>query len=214
MPLQIDRRLNLVVPVDTGSGEIYVHSVPISRVVFERYFEEMSVAFARIYTAGHTPATASRVGAMMLRKIARESGTLDGPEGIEKGLFGEIRRLTNLVLPAAALPAPAGALPAVGWTTVPYEDAVRLGYVSEDDAAEVENILAFFTVASALHNRTELPEVLRMMSRSCGGQCTPLNCTDFAAGLTTSTSAENSGGPEKGALPVPPPAARRSLIPS
>ena len=44
--MKIDRRLNLVQPIETGSGTVYLHSVPLSREVWETYFLVLSKTYA------------------------------------------------------------------------------------------------------------------------------------------------------------------------
>ena len=130
----IDRKLNLVIPVDNSDGSVtYVHSTPISREVFERYFKIIARTFAEIYSGGYTVYSGPRVAALLLKSTAMDLGVWDGPTGVERGLMDEIRRLTNVVLPA----------PQGGWVTMPFVEAIKAGQINEDDVAEVDNALAF-----------------------------------------------------------------------
>ena len=94
--MQIDRSLNFVMPVERENGTIYVHSMPISRQVFEANFLPISKTFTRLYTDGIGTTSGPRVAALMLREVATEMGIADK---IERELFAEIRRLTNVILP-------------------------------------------------------------------------------------------------------------------
>src|SRR5215831_13634119 len=107
--VRISRSLNLVVPVDTEAGTIYVHSTPISRDVFERYYLVLSKTFAQIYQEGLAAIAGPRVGFLLLRDVAQNTrGTngapnaWEGTDGVANGLINEIRRLTNVIMPGPA----------------------------------------------------------------------------------------------------------------
>lgn len=187
--MKINRKLNLVIPVDRGDeGTIYVHSTPISREVFERYFLVISKTFAAIYTEGLGIAAGPRVASLLLRKVAEDMGGTDERaraaawEDVQNGLMAEIKRLTNVVVSGHG-----------GWTTLPFQEAVDRKMLDPDDASEVENALAFFTVASAMHKKSELPTILTGAASLWGGQIVSSNSTEFAASLPISTPDGNSG---------------------
>jgi hypothetical protein len=94
----------------------------------------------------------------------------------------EIRRLSNVV-----------ALGPKGWAGVPLQVALDEGTIGEDERAEVENAIVFFTVASLVHRRADLPAILDGASKLWGAQTTLLNATEFAASLPTSTKDASSG---------------------
>lgn len=197
--MKINKRLNLVIPVETGDDVLYVHSMPISRDVFERYFKVIGRAFNEIYGGGYSFYAGPRVAAMIVRDIAQSMGLWEGERGVERGLVGEVRRLTN-----CAVPADGG-----GWQTLPIQDAVTAGHVSADDMAEVDNALMFFTVASAMHKQTDLPGVMTAASRLWGGLVTSLNITEYVRSLKTLTEDENTG-----ATAMPPEAAAPKKVSS
>jgi hypothetical protein len=181
--MQIDRKLNLVIPVERDSGEtIYVHSMPLGREVFERYFLVISKAFATIYSEGLGFVAGPRVAAMLIRRVAEELKAWDGPEGVQVGLVAEMRRLSNVLAPGAR-----------GWETIPLQEAVDKGFINADDASEVENAIAFFTVASCMHRRAELRDVLEGSSKLWGAHITSLGCTEYSASLPTSTKDVTTG---------------------
>lgn len=184
--MKIDRRLNLVIPIDRADGTIYVHSAPISRPVFEQYFKVIAQTFSAIYTQGLGFTSGPRVAAWLLRDQATKAGVWDGEAGVERGLMNEIRRLSNVVVPSAR-----------GWTTIPFQDAVDGGSINDDDRSEVENAIVFFIVASSMHTRKELPAVLEGSTALWGAQTTSLNCTEYANSLPTPTATENTGGTVK-----------------
>lgn len=178
----IDRKLNLVVPVDSIHGALYVHSTPISRPVFEKYYSVIAKTFSTLYGGGYGVYAGPRVAALILRETAQSMGVWEGTAGVESGLVGEIKRLSLVLVPAAS-----------GWTYLPWDDAIREGKLSEEDAAEVFNALTFFTVASSMHTRRDLPGILSGASKLWGGLTTPLLYTEYAASLPKPTEAANTG---------------------
>jgi hypothetical protein len=182
MPVHIDKHLNFVIPVQGDGVTTYVHSMPIGEDVFDRYFLVISKTFAAIYNEGLGVTAGPRVAAKLLKRVATEMGVWDGADGVQTGLMTEIRRLTNVVAPGPN-----------GWTTFPFQDALGENYLSKGDVSEVENALVFFTVASAMHRRAELESILNGAGSLWGARVEPLNCTEFAASLTTSTATGSSG---------------------
>lgn len=180
--MKIDRRLNIVCPIQTDDGTIYIHAIPLSREVFEEHFLVISKTFAAIYGQGLNYIAGPRVAAMMLKKVAMELGVWDGANGVENSLLAEIKRLTNVLLPT-----PGGA----GWSLVTLYDAVRQDMLSAEDLAEVENTITFFICASAMHKRTDLASVLGGIERLWDAQTTLLNVTEFRSSLLTSTATDN-----------------------
>ena len=178
--MRIDAKLNIVIEVETDEGTIFVHSVPISRDVFERYFLVISKTFAAIISEGLSFISGPRVAAMMLKKIATDMGVWEGRDGVSNGLVAEIRRLSNVIIPTSS-----------GWKTVPFQDAIDKKLMNEDDIAEVEGIIAFFICASAMTRKTEIAAILDRM-QLWGARVTSLNCTEYAASLPTLTQGETS----------------------
>ena len=81
--MRIDRRLNLVIPIDGAAGRFYLHSMPVSRVVFEQYFLVLAKTFSAIYGEGLSALSGPRVAAMMLKRIAQRDGSWEGQDGVE-----------------------------------------------------------------------------------------------------------------------------------
>src|SRR3954465_11092498 len=94
--LRIDKRLNLVIPIETSIGTVFVHSCPIRREIFEKYFLIISKTFAAIYSEGLNVIAGPRVALMMLKQIAINANAWEGNDGVESGLLNEIRRITNV----------------------------------------------------------------------------------------------------------------------
>jgi hypothetical protein len=184
MNFKLDRHLNLVVPVEHADGStIHVHSQPVSRPVFERYYRVFARTFAGLVGLGLGEVAGPRVAALELRRTAEQLGEWGGPEGAERGLMPEIRRLTNALLPAAA----------GGWEMVPWQEVCDKGLLDEADISEVENVVVFFTVYSAMHRRRVLEETLEGMARLWAAQISSLGPTEYGDSLRTS-SGDGSGG--------------------
>src|SRR6516164_2340569 len=125
--IKLNRKLNLVLTVETGDGPVHIHSAPISREVFEDNFLVISRAFTAVYTNGLGPVTGPRVAALLLRDEAKK---LNVWERTQQSLMAEIYRLTNVIASSEG-----------GWETMPYDVAKKRGVIDEDAAAEVENCI-------------------------------------------------------------------------
>lgn len=181
--MRINRALNLVVPFDTAEGQVYIHSMPISREVFERYFLVISKTFAALISEGLSVISGPAAAFLMLKKIAQDMREWDGPAGVERGLIAEIHRLTNIVAPN----------PRGGWHTIPFQEALSTGVIEGDDVSEVEGLLCFFTCISTVPRREQRQEILDSMGSLWGARTESLSCTEFAASLPTSIETELSG---------------------
>lgn len=180
--MKIDKHLNLVVPVERLDGTtIYVHSTPISRAVFDQFFLVIAKTFTSIYTHGLGPIGGPRVAAKFLVKVAEEMGPGQA-ELVRTGLIAEMRRLSNVIAPSDR-----------GWVSIPLEDAIKRNLMDEDDADEVENAIAFFILASAMHKKKDAGQILAEAVKLWSAQTTSSNSTQFAASLPTSMPLASSG---------------------
>ena len=186
--MKIDKRLNLVTDVVTEEGTVFVHSAPISREVFEKYFLVISKTFSAIIGEGLSFISGPRVAALMLKKIATDLGEWEGRDGVNNGLMAEIRRLSNVVMPSET-----------GWRTYPLQDVIDKEMLDESDISEVEGIIAFFICASAMSRKNELKAVLERMVL-WGSSITLLNSTAFAGSLPISTQEKTSAPTENTSL--------------
>lgn len=177
--MKINKALNLVIPVQRDDGEVFVHAMPISREVFERYFLVISKTFARIYGEGLNLIAGPRIAGLMLKQVATEMGVWDGADGIEIGLMSEIRRLANVVLPGVK-----------GWETIPLQEALDKKYFDADDVSEIEGAIVFFILVSAMHKKAEIQDFMSGIEHLWGTRSELSNCTAFAASLPISTATE------------------------
>jgi hypothetical protein len=187
MPVLLDPKLNLVVPLERADGTmLWAHAQPISKLVFDAHYLALAQAFTAIYQAGISMHAGPRVAANILRQTIASSGR---DEATNRGLLAEIRRLTNIVLPGEG-----------GYSVLPFEDAARKRLLDEDEIAEVEGLITFFILNSAIHRKTILPGFLRAANDLWGTSTTSSNVTEFVASLPTSTAAASTGG----TAPTPP----------
>jgi len=175
----LNRKLNLVLSVDTEKGPVHVHSSPIGREVFEDNFLVISRAFTAVYTNGLGPVTGPRVAALLLKQEAK---TLNVWERTQQSLMGEIHRLTNVIAPGDS-----------GWESMPFDVARKRGVLNDDDASEVENCIVYFTCASSIHLRAEMTVAMEGLSTLWNAQTTSSNVTEYMRSLPISTVEETTG---------------------
>lgn len=181
--MQIKSNLNLVIPVDYDKGgQIFVHSTPISREVFENYFLVISKTFADIFSQGLGAISGPRVAYLMLKHTAKNIGVWDGPAGVKSGLINEIIRLTNVHLPDEK-----------GWKTIPLQVAVSRGIIDEETMAEIEGELVFFTCVSKMNKKNQAKDIMETVNGLWGSLITSLDCMEYKTFLQTSTEAESTG---------------------
>jgi hypothetical protein len=177
--VKLNRKLNLVMDIETGDGLVHVHSVPISREVFEDNFLVISRAFTAVYTNGLGPVTGPRVAALLLKQ---EAETLGVWAKTQQSLMAEIYRLTNVVAPGPT-----------GWETIPFDVAKKRGILDDSDAAEVENCIVYFTCASSIHLRAEMAVAIEGLKTLWGAQTTLSNVTEYMRSLPISTPEGTTG---------------------
>jgi len=176
---------------------VHVFATPISRTIFEKYYFVLAKTFNSIWSGGLSITAGPRVAALLLRDTAKQMNQWDGQEGVEQGLVADIHRLTKVLVNEQNK----------GWVPVPLQEAIARGILDEDDASEVENALAFFTVASHMHRKVERKELLQSAMGIWGAQVTLSGYTEYSNSLLTSTMPVNTGAN------APEPASPASSIP-
>lgn len=191
MSIKVDKRLNLVVDIGEGGNALHVHSTPISRELFEKYWAPITRTFGHVIAmaGGGAP----RVASLALHDVAEQQGLWDDQvdatgkvikPGVKNGLLAEIRRLTNIVCYEG---------PQAGWVPLPLDVAQQQGKIDEDQAGEIENAVVFFTVASWSIEKANLHDFYETGCGIKGARTVSFNCTELAHSLRTSTATVSSG---------------------
>jgi hypothetical protein len=184
--ITLNRKLNIVFTIDTEKGPVHVHSTPIGRATFEDNYLVICKAFTQVYSHGLGAMTGPRIAALLLRDEAKK---LDMWERTQQSLMAEVYRLTNVIAPGDT-----------GWETYPFIVSKQRGILNEDEAAEVENCIIYFTCASSVRLRAELAVATEGLSTLWGAQTTSSNVTDFQRSLPTWTPEESTGESPKTAV--------------
>lgn len=170
-------------PIERDNGTLYVHSTPLGREVFERYFYILSKTFSAIFSPGGLGGMSGpRVAALMLKKLAQDIGAWEGPEGAEIGLMGEIRRLTTVLAPTKA-----------GWEMIPLAEAIDKGIFDREDGDEAENAIVFFMLGSAMFHKRDREAVLSGGLSAWNAELSSQSIMELQNSLSTSTETDSSG---------------------
>jgi hypothetical protein len=180
--MRIDKRLNLIIPVETENGRFYVHSTPLSRDVFERYFLVISKTFAAIHAEGLGSFGGPRVAYLMLKKIAIDSGCWEGLGGVENGLLSEIKRLSTVIAPTES-----------GYRQMPIESAINGELFNDDDVDDIMGYAVFFICVSAMHKRELVAGTMAIVNSLWSTETSLLSCMEYLNLLPTSIAIDNSG---------------------
>ena len=175
---KLDRKLNLVIPLERDGGEIYVHATPIAREAFEANFLLISKTFTAIYEEQLGPRGGPRVAALMLNRIAAAGGMTESATA----LMNEIRRLSNVIAPGPK-----------GWDAIPLQVAVDEKRLDAEEQSEVENAIVFFIANSAMHRANIRPIILEGAATLWGARIESLSLMEFVSGLSTSMPVANTG---------------------
>ncbi|MEZ7525216.1 hypothetical protein, partial [Burkholderia vietnamiensis] len=115
---------------------------------------------------------------------ARGSYAKDGKTVLDEAtpaLMDEIRRLTMVLVPGPG-----------GWDLLPIESAVAAGKIDEEDQAETESAIVFFTCICALASKAERKKQASSTASLLKGSITSLSPMEFADSLPSSTKAAPS----------------------
>lgn len=198
----IDRKLNLVIPIERDDGStIRAYSQPVGTPVFQLYYRIIAKAYQQLYVDDMEVIGGPKIAALTLADIAKatvrsvEPGKQvswwEGPDGVENGLLGEIRRLTSVLVP------PTEGQP---WQPIGFDLAVQRGYLDADQVMEVESALVFFTLVSLMETRARRLKMLNATAGMCGWLLTSSTLSEFRDSLKTSTVAAPGGEVDQKAL--------------
>lgn len=186
--MKIDNKLNLIVPVDTAEGEettIYFHHTPILKETFNRYHFAMAAAFNKLLS-NNLQVMGPKIAALTLEEVSKDldqwRDNLDRKFiGIENGLIGEIKRLTNVI-----------AYTPQGWQPIPVADAISRSMVEEEDWQEASQRIVFFTLVSNMVTKKIRAALLEIMHESWNTQCASSSCSAWASSLPMLTGIEDT----------------------
>ncbi len=173
--MKIERNLNLLIPLDGMT----IHSVPISRAVFEQYYAIIGKTYATLAQDGLL-LMGPKMALLRLKELAGDTW-----DDVERGLVNEIIRLSNVCMVGDQ-----------GWRTVPL--AVAMNELDEDTLAEVKGQLVFFTCVSKAIKRDQCAAMLDTINGLWGSQTTSLSSTEYMSSLPTSTAPASSGETAEG----------------
>lgn len=197
--MHIDKRLNLVIVLQQADEDdendttppIYVHCTPLLLETVKTYHMVLAKAFSALMSERLSVTAGPSVAAYTLEEVAkttyRSPGVTwwEGRDGVEQGLFAEMRRLSNVIAPRPN-----------GWGLIPLQMVLDGGQevaLGADEATGVMNQLAFFMVVSAIAPVRDRGKLVKGGAYLYDGQTTLLGCTDYTTSLTTLTPAVNTG---------------------
>jgi hypothetical protein len=179
--ITINKKLNIVIPLEVDDKKFWVHSTPISREVFEASYMLFVKTLSNLYFNGIGPGMAPRVAGLALRDMAKE---IDDKSDVSIPVIQEIYRLTYVLMIDPATNR---------WSTKPFLEVKMKALLDDETLREVENALVYFTVASAIHLKSELPSIMVGLSAIWEAQTTSLSAMDYCNSLTISNQDENTG---------------------
>nr|WP_249201266.1 hypothetical protein [Burkholderia cenocepacia] len=186
--------MNLVVPVVTDETGVRVwgYHTPISRQVFEANYRVLAATKASLMSKGamYMMDSGPRIAGLTLldeglrEAEARGRFSKDGKTVLDEAtpaLMAEIRRLTMVLVPGPG-----------GWDLLPIESAVAAGKIDEEDQAEAESAIVFFTCICALASKSERKDQASRTATLLKGSITSLSPTEFSDSLPKSTPGATS----------------------
>jgi hypothetical protein len=193
--VKLNRNLHLVTRIESPRGTLHVYSNPVPRVVFEQHFMIMGRAFTSIFNNG-LGASAPKLAAMIIKQEAK----FLGEEMQGEALLADIKRSTHVLTPSAN---------GAGYEPLPYAEAVRQQLIDEEEAADIEGRICFFTLALRVGSERQIAASMASLRLFWDAETTSLTLSDYLNSLTTSTGAAATGP-----RPTPEPAIPRLSIPS
>jgi hypothetical protein len=195
--MRIDSALNLVFPVRSHIVEskdadgkltretvvdVWAYHSPISREVFEANYRIIAAAKRAIQVDGGYDGDAPLIAGLALRDAAKldamKYGVDEDGNTADVALMAEIQLRTHVLVPGAR-----------GYELLPAEVAISTKRIDEDEWAEAESAICFFTVASSILKRADKERISNVLARALRGSITSSTPTAFRDSLPTSTAA-------------------------
>jgi hypothetical protein len=177
--ISITSDFNLAIPVqETDTRVLWIHSKPVSKEIFKKFFMPLSKAFSQLHAEGINVLAGPKVAAYLLEEIAENMG-----QGaiIRAGFINEIRRITTVCV-----------LGDKAWETMPLEVAAKRNKMSEDLVDEATAAAVFFTLNWHGLPRQARKMMIQMAADLHNWQLTSLDSTAWADSLPISTTEETT----------------------
>ena len=193
--MTINAALNLVFPIRWGADGaplMWAYHTPISREVFEANYRVIAAAKAALFGkgVGYAVEVGPRIAALALADAARQDALETGTDTDANPLLAELKRLTTVLAPGPN-----------GFELLPAELALGRKAIDEDDWAEAESAVVFFTCGYAMAMRASRDKTGSALALALKGSMTSLPPMEYAASSLTSTKAETSEPPTASSLP-------------
>ncbi|MEK7916642.1 hypothetical protein AAB988_29440 [Burkholderia contaminans] len=177
---------------DESGVRVWGYHTPISRQVFEANYRVLAATKASLMSKGamYMMDSGPRIAGLTLLDEglrdaeARGRFSKDGKTVLDEAtpaLIAEIRRLTMVLVPGPG-----------GWDLLPIESAVAAGKIDEEDQAETESAIVFFTCICALASKSERKDQASRTATLLKGSITSLSPTEFSDSLPKSTPGATS----------------------
>lgn len=191
----LNESMNLVVPVkESGDAQIYAYHTPISREVFEANFRALAATKAALASKGlyYQMDAGPRIAALTLRDEAMRDADMagridkDGKPSTQAvdALLAEFRRLTTVLCPTPK-----------GWQQLPVDVALSTGEIDEEDWAEAESAICFFTCHYAMAKKKDRNRIGLATAGVLNALTTSSTPTEYVASLSKSTATVVSQAP-------------------
>ena len=182
--MQISRELKLVLPIygEDEEMKLTVFVEPISRLVFEAHYRIMAKTWSDLNSANIGAVGLMTTASFALKDAAIELYGQEKGEARYKAFMAEVMNGAKAVVPLSG-----------SWQPTPYENAVSTGHITDDDAAVVESLIAFFTLACRMVD-PYWGKILRTgLQLNYGAQFATSSFTEYLTTLPTLATAASSG---------------------
>jgi hypothetical protein len=176
--MQITDSLNLAIPF--GNGMTAYHT-SVSRAIYEANYAALHAALAAMGRKGahYLKASGPNIANLVLKDEGKRDAAERGEEDRTPALLGEIKRLTNVLVPGAA-----------GYDLLPVDAAISMGKLDEEDWGELEAQIVFFTCLVQTARKSDRTMVAASVASIVDGSTTSSAPMVYAASLQTSTKVE------------------------
>ena len=187
--MAIDRNLNLIYTIDRGEDPApRVFAIPVGQAIFDIYYRVLARTYVEIY-GDRLQIAGAKIAVNMLRDVAKATPRMDGsgtwwegPDGVEAGFLGAVRRQMTAFAPAGG-----------EWQQLMFDDAVKRGLIDEKEAAAALGAVVFFTVVWLTEEQRRALPLLERAGAVWGWRLTSSPVSDLRKSLPTLTPAEPTG---------------------